>query len=188
MKIRTTLASLLLICANGLIAHSASASTESCPSNSGNQIADLHSEWILVGWEKKPGDAPFDFRAKLGKYYDFSAPKVVLYDDFDPTRRVARSADAYGNFWKEPFTQLRSARHSVIDGPDVVMGTDLATSTLEFAAALEAADGKIVGIRTRSTLVWHCKDASWKIVREHNSSTVIEVPEVKALLKSGKSR
>jgi ketosteroid isomerase-like protein len=155
--------------------------TASC-TNASNRIAALHREWILVGWEKKEGDGPFDFRAKFGKFYDFASPDVVFYDDFDPQYRVARSAMGYGDIWTQPFTQLRSAHHGVIDGPDVIAGAVLATSTLEFAAALTAADGKVTGIRTRSTLVWRCSESGWRIVREHNSSRVVPTPEVQTLL------
>lgn len=161
--------------------------TASC-SNASDRIAALHREWILVGWEKKDGDGPFDFSARFGKFYDFASPDVVFYDDFDPQYRVARSAMGYGDIWTRPFTQLRSAHHAVTDGPDVIAGPDLATSTLEFVAALTAADGKVTGIRTRSTLVWRCSDSAWRIVREHNSSRVVPTPEVQALLPAVRAR
>jgi ketosteroid isomerase-like protein len=117
-------------------------------------------------------------------HHDFASPDVIFYDDFDPQYRVARSAMGYGDIWTQPFTQLRSAQHGVIDGPEVITGADLATSTLEFAAALTAADGKVTGIRTRSTLVWRCSGSDWRIVREHNSSRVVPTREVQALLRA----
>jgi ketosteroid isomerase-like protein len=150
-------------------------------------VATLHREWILVGWEKRPGDGHFDFRARFGKFYDFSSSDVVLYDDFDPKHRVARSAAGYGDIWTQPFSQLRSARHAVVEGPEVIVGTDLATSTLEFAAALQTADGTVTGIRTRSSLVWRSGDTGWRIVREHNSSRVVPTPEIHALLRAGEA-
>jgi ketosteroid isomerase-like protein len=137
-------------------------------------VGELHRAWILTGWEKRAGDPPWEFDAKLGRFYDGSSDAVHLYDDFDPAHRVARSAAEYAAIWTPPFTALRSAHHAVIDGPDVLLGTgDLATSTLEFAARLEAADRKIIGIRTRSTTVWRCRGGAWKIVREHNSSRTL---------------
>lgn len=78
--------------------------------------------------------APFDFQARFGKFYDFASPDVRPCDDFDPQHRAARSAAGYGDIWTQPFTQLRSAHHAVIDNPDVIAGAGLATSTLEFAA------------------------------------------------------
>jgi ketosteroid isomerase-like protein len=69
----------------------------------------------------------------------------------------------------------------VIGEPEAIAGEDLATSTLEFGARLEMADGSIVGIRTRSTLVWRCADDGWRIVREHNSSRRITAEETQRL-------
>lgn len=181
--IRRALTTLLLAGAATYAAMPSAGLAGSCDSS--GSVADLHKEWILVGWDKKAGDPPFDFRSKLGKYYDLTSPDVLLYDDFEPQHRVARSADEYGSFWAQPFTQLRSARHSVVDGPAVVAGKDLATSALEFAAALETADGKIIGIRARSTLVWRCHGDGWKIVREHNSSRPVSESEVEKLLLTG---
>jgi ketosteroid isomerase-like protein len=149
-------------------------------------VSRLHRDWIM-SWDKQPGDPPFDFRAKFARYYDWAGTDVHLYDDFDPQRRVARSPAEYGSFWAAPFTALRSARHGVIDGPDVASGTgDLAASTLEFVARLEAGDGKIVGIRTRSSLVWRCRPDGWVIVREHNSSQPISPAETDALLNTSR--
>jgi ketosteroid isomerase-like protein len=149
-------------------------------------VKQRHHDWIMT-WDKQPGDAPFALRAKFGTFYDWNGQDVHPYDDFDPQRRIARSADTYGTFWAAPFTALRSARHAVIDGPDVATGTgDLAASTLEFVACIEAADGKIVGIRTRSSLVWRCHADGWRIVREHNSSTSVSAAETDQLLKTSR--
>ncbi|WP_375437323.1 YybH family protein [uncultured Hymenobacter sp.] len=145
-------------------------------------VAALHREWILVGWEKKAGDGPLNFREKLGKYYSWSAPDVLLYDDFEPQRRVAHSATEYGSFWEPPFTKLRSAHHRVVDGPHVVVSGNLATSVLQFVARLEGSDGKITGIRTYTSLVWRQEKDGWKIIREHNSSTVLTPAELQKLM------
>lgn len=153
-----------------------------CATEGAASVPARHNEWILVGWEKHPGDGPFDFRAKLGDYYHWDTAEGVFYDDFDPDYRVARSPGEYGSFWVAPFTAMKSARHRVIDGPEAIVAADLATSTLEFAAALEAADGTIVGIRTRSSLVWQCTPEGWKIVREHNSSRRVSRAEIDSLL------
>lgn len=155
-----------------------------CAADGAAGVKQLHRDWIMT-WDKQPGDAPFDIRAKFGKYYDWDGQDVHLYDDFEPQRRVARSADEYGTFWAAPFTALKSARHGVINGPDAASGTgNLAASTLEFVARLEDADGKLVGIRTRSSLVWLCHADGWKIVREHNSSLPISPAETDQLLKN----
>lgn len=142
----------------------------------------LHRRWILEGWERAPGDGRFDFRIKLGEFYDWEDPDVVLYDDFDPQHRVARSAAAYAAIWEPIFNSVRSARHVVSDEPAVLPASgDLTASTLEFAALIEGADGEVKAIRTRSDLVWRRRSGCWGIVREHNSTRVVSLAEVTAL-------
>jgi ketosteroid isomerase-like protein len=174
----------LALCSAGLLmAASTAVAQQTAPARDVTQaVSALHREWILVGWEKKEGDGPFDFRSKLGRFYELGARDLMLYDDFEPQRRVARSADQYGGFWTGPFTSLKSAKHAVVDAPSTLVSGDLASSTLEFTARLEAPDGKITAIRTRSSLTWRLSDAQWKIVREHNSSTVIDERQLEALI------
>lgn len=157
-----------------------------CQADGAAGVKQRHHDWIMT-WDKQPGDVPFAVRSKSGTSYDWNGHDVHLYDDFDPQRRIGRSADTYGTFWAAPFTALKNARHAVIDGPDVATGTgDLAASTLEFVARLEAADGTIVGIRKRSSLVWRCHADGRRIVREHNSSTGVSAAETDQLLKTSR--
>jgi ketosteroid isomerase-like protein len=154
-----------------------------CPTKGEQSAGALHRRWILEGWEKAPGDGRFSFREKLGHYYDWESPDVVLYDDFDPQHRVARSAAAYAAIWEPIFNTVRSARHAVSDEPAVLATSgDHTASTMEFAALIEGGDGKVTPIRTRSDLVWRCRDGQWRIVREHNSTRVVPMAEVTALL------
>lgn len=155
----------------------------SCPATGEQGASALHRRWILEGWERAPGDGRFSFREKLGRYYDWESPDVVLYDDFDPQHRVARSAAAYGAIWEPIFNTVRSARHVVSDGPAVLPSSSgLTASTMEFAAVIEGGNGDVTAIRTRSDLVWRCSGEGWRIVREHNSTRVVPLAEVNALL------
>ena len=157
-----------------------------CPAVGEQGVGALHRRWILEGWERAPGDGRFSFREKLGHFYDWESPDVVLYDDFDPQHRVARSAAAYGAIWEPIFNTVRSARHVVSDEPAVLAGSgDLTASTMEFAALIEAGDGTVTPIRTRSDLVWRCREGRWLIVREHNSTRTVPLAEVTALLSKG---
>lgn len=149
-----------------------------CSSDGAASPGSLHRGWILVGWEKRAGDPPFSFESKLGRFYDFMSPDVLLYDDLSPGRRIATSAAAYGAMWTPPFSALREAHHIVTAEPKTIVGKDLATSTLEFAARLTDADGGIAGVLDRSTLVWRCTDDQWRIVREHNSSRPLRSDEI----------
>lgn len=158
------------------------AEARECAASGAASPAELHREWIMVGWEKHVGDAPFDFREKLGLFYDWSGSDVLLYDDLAPGRQMAKSAAAYGEMWTPIFSSQREVRHSVVDGPDALVGGELATSTLEFAARLEGPDGAVNGIRDRSTLAWRCGAEGWKIVREHNSSYPVDRAEIDRLV------
>jgi ketosteroid isomerase-like protein len=153
-----------------------------CAVSGASSAPELHREWILVGWDKPVAGQAWDFREKLGKYYDWEAGDVVLYDDMAPDFRVARSPEEYRALWEKSFHALRRANHLVLNGPETIIGDDLATSTLEFAARLEPAEGQpIVSIRARSTLVWRCAGDGWKIVREHNSTRRITPEESRHL-------
>jgi ketosteroid isomerase-like protein len=145
-------------------------------------VARLHRDWILIGWEKKAGDPPFVFRDKLARYYDFDANDLILYDDFDPQHRVARTAQAYGEVWNRPFDSLVSAHHKVVSGPQVLRSGLLAASQLTFAARLTQADRSELGIRTTTSLVWRCGASGWKIAREHNSSVRVDGDALRRLM------
>ncbi|ANF57600.1 nuclear transport factor 2 family protein [Halotalea alkalilenta] len=152
-----------------------------CAASGPASPGELHREWIMVGWEKHRGDS-FDFRERLGHLYHWDSSDVVLYDNYDPQHRVGRSASEWASLWTGPFNELREARHSVMDGPDVIDGGRLAASTLEFAARLETAQGEIIGNRARTSLVWECTSDGWKIVREHTSVRLVSREEIDAIV------
>ncbi|MFD4636077.1 nuclear transport factor 2 family protein [Lentzea sp. NPDC058436] len=133
-------------------------------------IAELHERWVF-GWDRRAGDAPFDFRRVLGEFYDWESD-LRLYDDFDPEHRVATTAAAYGAIWEPAFREMVSAHHAVDDGPHVLAGDDLAASTLRFVARIVTPDATS-DIRTTTSLVWRRRPAGWRIVREHNSTEVL---------------
>lgn len=184
---RTLPATLILATTvGGLVPATAQTTTEpphgTCAATGSKSPGELHREWIMVGWEKRRSDPPFDFRQRLGQLYHWNSSDVRLYDDFDPQHRVARSAGEWASIWTEPFTALRAARHSIMDGPDVIDGSVLSASTLEFAARLETAEEEIVGIRARSSLVWQCTSTGWRIVREHTSTRRVPREEIDAIV------
>ncbi|GLY15489.1 hypothetical protein Kisp01_25040 [Kineosporia sp. NBRC 101677] len=135
-------------------------------------IAELHTRWVF-GWERNSGDVPFDFPRIFGDLYDFGGEGVRLYDDFDPQHRVATTAAEYGQNFTPAFDAMQYAHHLVEDGPHVVAGSDLSASTLVFLARIATAEA-VTDIRTTSSLVWRRTAAGWRIVREHNSTQVLE--------------
>lgn len=155
-----------------------------CPVEGSGSVADLHVAWILEGWERREGDPRFVFEQQLGRFYDFDGQGVVIHDSWDPQKRVARSARQYGSFFEAAFDSFKSARHAVTDGPQVIYGRDLATSSLEFIARLEGQDGKVNAARAQSQTVWRCTDKGWRIVREQNAVDDLDIAQADAILRS----
>jgi len=158
------------------------AGTSTCASGGDASVAALSRDGLLVGWERRAGDGPLDFREKLGKYYDWSASDVIIYDDFDPEHRIVRSPAVYGAIWEPSFSALRTAHHRFALAPSILLSSDLAVATLQFIVRLEGKDGKVTGIRVFTSLAWRCTGDGWKIVREHNSSVVLPADQVDAVM------
>jgi ketosteroid isomerase-like protein len=175
------IAGALLACESPTAA-SPAAAAPACPTSGPESPGELHRQWILEGWEYRPGDPQFSFRNKLGRFYDWDAKDAVLFDDFDPERRAVRSVADYQAIWEPIFRGNRSARHAVSDAPVTMFGSDLAASSLEFTARIETLAGRVTGIRTRSDLVWRCRPGGWKIAREHNSSRIIPTTEAERVI------
>ncbi|MGZ3145711.1 YybH family protein [Lentzea chajnantorensis] len=140
--------------------------------NAAQVIADQHERWVF-GWDRREGDEPFDFRRVFGELYDFGSPDVRLYDDFDPGHRVATSAAGYGAIWEPAFRTTTSAHHVIDDGPHVIADGNLAASTLRFVARIVTHE-QVTHIRTTTSLVWRRTPDGWRIVREHNSTEVLD--------------
>jgi ketosteroid isomerase-like protein len=163
-----------------------STSVPFCDMTGPRAVADLSREWILEGWDRKATDGAFNFREKLGKYYDLSSPDVMLYDDVDPERRVVRNPSAYGAIWEPLFSAMRTAEHRLSIAPAVLVSGNLAAVNLQFIGRLTGQDGKITGIRTFTSLTWRCTAEGWKIVREHNSSTILPVDQIDSAMNAAK--
>jgi ketosteroid isomerase-like protein len=142
---------------------------QACPQEGDRSPAKLHETWILEGWDKRPDDATFVFAEKLGQYYELNAPGV-FYDDFAPGQVTMRTPAEYGAMWEGPFNLMRSATHGISDPVEAIMSDSVASSTLEFVARLENADGTVIAIIARSQLGWECiSEGRWVIRHEHNS-------------------
>jgi ketosteroid isomerase-like protein len=182
IRLSSIIAAASLALALPTAAEAQSATATQCAASGASSVPELHREWILVGWDKPVAGQSWDFREKLGKYYDWQANDVVLYDDMAPDFRIARSPEEYRALWESSFQALRRAHHLVLNGPETIVGDELATSTLEFAARLEPAeDQPIISVRARSTIVWRCTGDGWKVVREHNSTRRITPEESRQL-------
>ena len=146
------------------------------PRDDVQEVAALQQVWIL-GWDKTEEEALRPFREVVDRYYDFDAP-VILFDDFDPQRRVFRTVQNYADaFWPQ-FSQLRSAAHAIETPPEVVVDGDLAATLMVFVAVLTQQDGTVVATRATNSQVWRrTEDLGWRIVRDHTGVDVIPVDE-----------
>lgn len=92
-----------------------------CASSGKEGVAQLHRDWLMIGWERDAGDADFDFRKDLGKYYDFNSKDLNLFDDFDPELRGRNTADEYGKVWYGLVPKFESVHHKITEQPGVVV-------------------------------------------------------------------
>jgi ketosteroid isomerase-like protein len=140
------------------------------------EVAALQRRWIFE-WDRRDSDPDFDFDADLAHYYDLDADDVLLFDDFDPERRVLRSAAEYGGVFVPAFNQMRAAEHAIERAPEVIVSGDLAATQMVFIARLTAGDGTVTATRAVNSQVWRSGDGRWRIVRDHTSVETIALDE-----------
>lgn len=142
------------------------------------RVASLQVDWIM-GWDKAPDKTLPPFDEVFGRFYDFDAP-VILFDDFDPQRRVFRTVKAYADAFWPGFSQLRSAEHAIETAPDVIVDGDLAATTMVFLVVLTQMDGTTLANRCTNSQVWRRgADQRWRIVRDHTGVEAIPVEEAR---------
>lgn len=143
-------------------------------------VARLQKEWILH-WDKRPDQHLGAFREVFADYYDFDAP-VILFDDFDPRRRVFRSPQDYADAFWPTFQRFRSAEHGFEVEPEVLVSGDLAATRMVFIAVLETAEGDVLANRCINSQVWrHTDDLGWRISRDHTSVEAMDVEEARRI-------
>jgi ketosteroid isomerase-like protein len=142
------------------------------------EVASLQVEWIM-GWNKEADQTLPPFEEALGRFYDFDSP-VILFDDYDPQRRVFRTVQEYADAFWPGFSQLRSAEHAIETAPDVLVAEDLAATTMVFLAILTQSDGTAVANRCTNSQVWRRgTDQRWRIARDHTGVEAIPVDEAR---------
>ncbi|WP_328608979.1 nuclear transport factor 2 family protein [Amycolatopsis sp. NBC_00345] len=144
-------------------------------------VVAAHLRW-LCGWDREPGDPPFDFRAVQGEFCNWEAEDLRLYDDADPEHRVAHSAEEYRSLWEPVFGGLVTAEHRLADGPHALVSGDLAVTRLVFVARLVSTDGTETGLRATSSLTWRHSAAGWRIAWDHTSSVILDAETLAELM------
>jgi ketosteroid isomerase-like protein len=141
-------------------------------------IAASQVNWIMT-WNKEPEEHLGSFEELFGGYYDLDAD-VVLFDDFDPQRRVFRTARSYGEAFWPTFQTLRSAEHAIAEDPEVLVSGDLASTRMVFIAILDSGNAPAVANRCINSQVWQfAEGAGWRIVRDHTSVEGIDLAEAR---------
>ena len=151
-----------------------------CATTGKDGVADLHRDWLMIGWERDPGDPDFNFRADLGRYYDFTRNDLSLFDDFDPKLQVRRTADDYGSIWYQFVPTFKSVHHKITEQPSpIAVGPGYSHSVLEFVFEVTPKQGDVMYLISRSSILWRCGTDGWKIYREHNSAKPIQASAYK---------
>lgn len=132
-------------------------------------ITTLVINWVEHGWCLKHGDT-FDFYAQLRHFYDWESTDVLLHDNADPDRTIARSAADYAAIWDRSLVTLTALSNTIDDGPHVAVSGDLAVVDVCFSSRFEFEGGNVEVAPTRSSLALRRKGRHWLIFREHGSA------------------
>ncbi|WP_143745720.1 hypothetical protein [Massilia sp. KIM] len=142
-----------------------------CASSGKEGVAQLHRDWLMIGWERDAGDPEFNFRKDLGKYYDFGSKDLNLFDDFDPELKVRHTADDYSKVWYGLVPKFESVHHKITEQPGVVAaGPGYSHSVMEFVFEVKPKQGDAMYLVSRTSILWRCTAEGWKIFKEHNSA------------------
>lgn len=164
----------------------ATAVSASCPQNGPASPLALHEEWIMQGWERHEGDGPFVFADKMAKYYDLTDPTGVFWDNFAPGEtQLFTDASLYGPNWEPLQAAAKSILHGMTQGHSVLVGEEVASTTVGFVGRLERLDGAVLPFDARSQLGWQCVQGAWKIKQELNYAWVVEPEDIAPFLGKG---
>lgn len=162
------------------IAAPASAQQTACARTGPASPLELHTAWILDGWELREGDPAFVFKHEMDRYYDLENPAGVFYDNFAPNGAPTfDNAAEYGANWEAPVNSSRSIRHALTGHNQQLVGDTVASTTLGFVGDITRLSGERITFDARSQLGWECAAGEWVIRHELNSAWVVE-PEAVA--------
>lgn len=132
------------------------------------QLNNLARQWVEVGWRHTP-EEPFDFRDRLGQFYDWSSEGTQFFDDFDAERRVNPNVASYAAIWDARVPSMKLLTNIMLGEPQTIVSGDLASMSVQFVTSYTPADGEPAKAHTLSSLVWKRSETGWAIIREHGS-------------------
>ncbi len=169
----------ITILAAAIALTTAPALAQDCPQEGEGSPADLHSEWMMEGWERNEGDRDFVFAQKMSRYYDIANPAGVFFDNFAPGEtQLFDDATVYGANWEDLQNGARSVLHALTGGDDMIVSGDVASTTLGFVGIIDRLDGEVIAFDGRSQLGWVCTDGAWKIRQELNYAGIVPPEEI----------
>jgi ketosteroid isomerase-like protein len=133
------------------------------------EVAALIAEWVTRGWHLQHGER-WDSRRQLEPFYDWRGDDILLHDNADPHRTLARSAAEYAEIWDAALVTLVALENTIDDGPHVTVSGDLAVVDVCFSSRFDFGDGRVEVAPTRSTLALRRQGPRWVIFREHGSA------------------
>lgn len=139
----------------------------------------LHREWMMKGWERRDGDAPFVFEHRMKRFYNLSDPGGIFWDNFAPGEtQLFDNALTYGRNWENLQNEARSLLHALTGGEAEIVGDGVASTTLGFTGILTKLDGEVLAFEGRSQLGWRLYDGSWRIAQELNYAWVVDESQI----------
>lgn len=173
----TTFAALALALA--AFAEPALAQDAVCAQDGPNAPLALHTDWIMEGYERREGDAPFVFADKMARYYDIDDPAGVFWDNFAPgNTQLFDDGAVYGANWEDLQNAARSVLHGLTGGNSEIVGDEIASTTLGFVGKIDRLDGQFIAFEGRSQLSWECDAGDWKVRQELNYAWVLEPKDI----------
>lgn len=160
-----------------------SLAAQTCPTTGADAPGALHADWMMEGWERREGDPEFVFADKMGRYYDLDDTGGVFHDNFAPGEtQLFRDSSAYGANWEGLQNAARSVLHGLTGANAVLVGDDVASTTLGFVGQIDRLDGEVIAFDGRSQLGWACTGGHWKIRHELNHAWIVEPEEIAGFL------
>ena len=160
---------LALISVTTLGAMPASAQDKVCATTGTEAPLERHKAWVLQGWERHVGDAPFDFAKKMNRFYDLVDTRGVFYDNLSPNGApIFDSSIKYGRNWEASVNGSRTILHALTGHNGQLVGDGIASTTLGFVGDITRLSGARIFFDARSQLGWTCTGGEWVIRHELN--------------------
>ena len=107
----------------------------------------------------------------------------MFWDNFAPgDTQLFADALVYGPNWEGLQNASRSILHGMTDGHAMLVGEDVASTTVGFVGRIERLSGEILAFDARSQLGWRCIEGAWKIKQELNYAWLVEPASIEAKL------